>query len=113
MGAILPEPTNRKSTRVRRNQKHYTYTDGWRKRRSEERVRKTVIELKNGKSCGPEGVYAEMLKHGTDKLIKMLTWVINRCVNGEEVPQQWKVAYNSSVHKKEAKKIVLTIGAFQ
>ena len=53
---------------------------------SEERLRKAVRELKNGKSCGPEGVYTEMLKHGTDKLIKMLTWVINRCLNGEETP---------------------------
>jgi len=57
-----------------------------------------VRELKNGKSWGPEGVYIEMLKHGTDKLITMLTWVINRCLNGEEVPQQWKVADISSIH---------------
>ena len=71
---------------------------------SEERVRKAVRELKNGKSYGPEGVYTEMLKHGTDKLIKMLTWVINRCLNGEETPQQWKVAYISSIHKKGSKK---------
>jgi len=71
---------------------------------SEERVRKAVRELKNGKSCGPEGVYAEILKHGTDKLIKMLTWVINRCLNGEEDLQQWKVAYISSIHKKGSKK---------
>ena len=35
---------------------------------SEESARKA--ELKNGKLCGAEGVYAEMLKHGTDKLIK-------------------------------------------
>ena len=70
---------------------------------SEERVRKAVRELKNGKSCGPEGVYAEMLKHGTDKFIPMLTWVINRCLNGK-VPQQWKVAYISSIHKKGSKK---------
>jgi len=70
----------------------------------EERVRKAVRELKNGKSCGPEGVYAEMLKHGTDKLIKMLTWVINRCLNGEETPRQWKIAYISSIHKKGSKK---------
>ena len=69
-------------------------------------------ELKNGKSCRPEVVYAEMLKHGTDKLITMFTWVINRYLNGEEVPQQWKVAYISSIRKKEAKKIVLTIRAF-
>jgi hypothetical protein len=63
-----------------------------------------VREIKNGKSCGPEGVYAEMLKHGTDKLITMLTWTINRCLNGEEVPQQWKVAYISSIHKNGSKK---------
>jgi hypothetical protein len=71
---------------------------------SEERVRKAARELKNGKSCGPEGVYAEMLKHGTDKLITMLTWIINSCLNGEEIPQQWKDAYISSVHKKGSKK---------
>jgi len=68
---------------------------------SEERVRKPVRELKNGKSCGREGVYVEMLKHGTDKLIKLLTCVINRCINGEETLQQWKVAYMSSIHKKD------------
>jgi len=45
-----------------------------------------------------------MLKHGTDEPIKMLTWVINRCLNGEEGPQQWKVAYISSIHKKGSKK---------
>ena len=77
--------------------------DGERVEVSEERVRKAVRELKNGKSCGPEGVYAEMLKHGTDKLIAMLTWLINRCLNEEEVPQQWKVAYISSIHKKGSK----------
>ena len=33
---------------------------------SEERARKAMRELKNGKSCGLEGVYMEMLKHGTD-----------------------------------------------
>jgi hypothetical protein len=79
----------------------------------EERVRKAVRELKNGKSCGPEGVYAEMLKHGTDKLITMLKWTINRCLNGEEVPQQWTVAYISPIHKKGSQKIVLTIAVFQ
>jgi len=45
-----------------------------------------------------------MLKHGTDKLIKMLTWVINRCLNGEQTPRQWKVAYISSIHKEGSKK---------
>jgi len=65
-----------------------TQMDGETVEVSEERIRKTVRELKNGKSCGPEGVYAEMLKHGTDKLIKILTWIINRYLNGEKTPQQ-------------------------
>ena len=36
--------------------------------------------------------------------IKMLTWVTNRCLNGKEILQQWKVAYISSIHKKGSKK---------
>ena len=80
-----------------------TETDGGILEVSEERVRKAARELKDGKSCGPEGVYAELIKHGTGKLIKMLTWVINRCLNGEEAPQQWKVAYVSPIHKKRSK----------
>jgi hypothetical protein len=71
MGAILPGPTYRKWTTVRRKQKYLNYTDGCRNSRCEERVRKAVRELKNGKSCGPEGVYVEMLKHGTDKSADM------------------------------------------
>jgi hypothetical protein len=46
-------------------------------------------------------VYVEMLKHGTDKLITMLIWVVNRCLNGEEVPQQWKVAYINTQKRKQ------------
>jgi len=46
--------------------KHFPYTDGEIVEISEENVRKAVREIKNGKSCGPEGVYAELLKHGTD-----------------------------------------------
>ena len=71
---------------------------------SEKRESKAVRELKNGKSCGPRGVYIETLKHGTDKLMKRLSWVINRCLNGEEAPQQWKVAYILSIHKKGSNK---------
>jgi hypothetical protein len=65
-----------------------TQTDGEIVEVSEEKVRKALRELKNGKSRGSEGVYAKLLEHGTDKVIKMLTWVINRCLNGEEAPQQ-------------------------
>lgn len=35
------------------------------------------MELKSGKACGPEGMYAELLKNGTDKLFRMLMKIIN------------------------------------
>ena len=38
-----------------------TQTEGEKVEVSEERVRKAMREIKNWKSCGPEGVYAEML----------------------------------------------------
>jgi len=114
MGAILLGATYRKSTRVRRKQSiSPTQTDGEIVEASEERLRKAVRELKNGKSCGPEGVYAELLKHGTDKLINILTWVINRYLNVEEAPLHWKLLTFHQYTTKEAKKIVLTTGAFQ
>jgi hypothetical protein len=47
-----------------------TETDGEIVEVSEERIRKAVREIKSGKSCGPEGVHIDLLKHGRDKLIK-------------------------------------------
>ena len=62
--------------------------------------------------CGPEGVHAEMLKHGTNKLIKMLTWVIDAYME-KKLRNNGKLLTFHQYTKKEAKKIVLTIGAFQ
>ena len=105
MGAILTGPTGRKSTGVRRNQKYFTYIDGRRNSRREERARKGVRELKNRKSCGPEEVCAEMLKHGTDILKKELTWIINRWLNGEKICSNEKLHSLHKYTKKEAKSL--------
>lgn len=40
-------------------------------------VWKAVMELKSDKACGPEGMYVELLKNGTDKLFRMLMKIIN------------------------------------
>jgi hypothetical protein len=58
---------------------------------------------KNGKSCGPEGVYIEMLKHGTDKLITMLTWVINRCLMEKKFHNNGKLLTFHQYTKKGSK----------
>lgn len=74
--------------------------EGERVKIDENTVKEAIKKLKNGKSCGPEGVYAELLKNGTDKLVGALTRMFNECINGQRVPKEWKMAYISSIHKK-------------
>lgn len=65
-----------------------------------ETVKKAAISLKSGKASGPEDIYAEMLNNGTNKIYNNLTFIINKCLNGHPVPEQLKIAYNSSIYKK-------------
>lgn len=67
-------------------------------------IKKAIMCLKNGRACGPEGIYAELLKYGTEKLYQMLSNIFIQCLNGHPVPDQWKVAYITSIHKKGSKK---------
>ncbi|XP_030757305.1 uncharacterized protein LOC115883134, partial [Sitophilus oryzae] len=61
-------------------------------------------EIYNGRACGPEGVYAELIKSGSEKLFRMLTNIVNQCLNGHPVPEEWKKAYISSIYKKGSSK---------
>ncbi|KAL3271908.1 hypothetical protein HHI36_022378 [Cryptolaemus montrouzieri] len=49
-----------------------------------ETVKETITNLKNGRASGPEGVPAELLKNGTEKLYRILTKVMNECLNGRK-----------------------------
>ena len=45
------------------------------------------MKMENEKSCGPEGIYAELLKSETSKLYRTLTRIINECLNSHETPR--------------------------
>lgn len=49
----------------------------------ENTIREAIKKLKNGKSCGPEGVYAELLKSDTNKLVRAITRMFKECINGQ------------------------------
>ncbi|KAH1008987.1 hypothetical protein HUJ04_001416 [Dendroctonus ponderosae] len=66
---------------------------------SEKTVKETVKNLKSGQASGSEGIYSEMLKFGTEKLFRSITTIISKCLNGHPVPQDWKTAFISSIHK--------------
>lgn len=66
-------------------------------------VKRSIMNLKNGKASG-EGIYAEMLKNGTQKLFNNLTFIINECLNGHPILESWKMTYISSIYKKGDKR---------
>lgn len=70
----------------------------------ETELRRALQRAKNKKSPGPGGIPTELLKYGSDKLIRMLTKLYERCINGEDVPQEWRTCYISPIHKKGSKK---------
>ena len=43
---------------------------------------------------------AELLKSGTKKLCELLREIFERCLNGKEFPNDWKIGRISAIHKK-------------
>lgn len=65
-----------------------------------EEVAAALTKAKNGKAPGPGGITMELLKAGGEKTLLVLTDVVNRVLAGEELPEDLKVGYLSSVYKK-------------
>lgn len=66
-------------------------------------VKNICRSLKNGKSPGPGNIPPELIKYGTEKLFKHLTVLFQNCLNGMEIPEEWKTSYMSTIHKKGSK----------
>lgn len=66
-----------------------------------EEVQKSVREMKGGKSSGPGGIPAELIKHATTRVFEILAYIFNRCLfYHDELPEDWKVGYLTPIHKK-------------
>jgi hypothetical protein len=46
----------------------------------------------------------ELIKCDGQKLLEMITILLNKIINWEKVPEEWKVAIITSIHKKEDKR---------
>ena len=60
--------------------------------------------MKNGRAAGPGDIPIELIKSGGQKLLAMITILLNKIINGEKVPEEWKVAIITSIHKKGDKR---------
>jgi len=63
-----------------------------------------IKSLKSNTSCGVGEVPAELLKSGTGKLYELLRQIFERCLNGDEIPNDWKVGHISAIYKKKEKR---------
>lgn len=61
--------------------------------------------LKNNKSAGENGIPAEVVKYGGQKLQSKITKLIQKIWRDEEMPDKWKVSLLCPVHKKGDKSI--------
>jgi len=68
-------------------------------------IKKCLKAMKNGKSPGPGGIAVELLKSAPEIALENLADIFNRClIHEEEIPQEWKIAHLTSIHKKGSKK---------
>ncbi|KAJ4451419.1 hypothetical protein ANN_02881 [Periplaneta americana] len=68
---------------------------------SEEEVREALKKSKIGKASGPGGVTAELWEYGPPLLVRLITKMLNQILEGDEIPEDWKISYISAIHKKK------------
>ena len=60
---------------------------------------------KTGKSAGPGNIPIELIKYGPDILLEIVANIFNKCLlHGDDIPEDWNIAYISSIYKKGDKK---------
>jgi helix-turn-helix protein len=63
-------------------------------------VYRAVKGMKNNKAAGPGGLQIELIKNAPSGVYEILARIYNKCLQGEETPQEWKKAYITSIYKK-------------
>jgi len=63
-------------------------------------VSRTVKGMKNGKAAGPGGLQIELVKTAPTAVHVVLARLFNKCLQGENIPQDLEKAYITSIYKK-------------
>ena len=67
-------------------------------------VKQGIRRMKNGRAADPGDIPIELINSGRWKLLEMITVLLNKFKNSEKVPEEWKVAIITSIHKKGDKR---------
>ena len=75
-------------------------------------VSEQIRKLDITKSAGPDNINARVLKELHDVVIELLTLLFNNSLNQGMVPQEWKKALVTPIHKKGNKKLASNYSAW-
>jgi len=67
-------------------------------------VKQAIMRMKTRRAAGLGDIPIELIKSGGQKLLEMITILCNKIINGGKVPEEWKVAIITSIHKKGDKR---------
>jgi hypothetical protein len=67
-------------------------------------VKHAIMRMKTRRAAVPRDIPIEFIKSGDQKLLEMITMLLNKIINGEEVPEEWKVAIITLIHTRRDKR---------
>lgn len=63
-------------------------------------VKEVTKTFKTKKAPGPGGITIELIKYAPDIMYDLLAKLFNRCLRGEEIPDEWNMGYITNIHKQ-------------
>lgn len=63
-------------------------------------MKRTIKDLKNKKSSGPDTIANKLIQYVTSKLLNILSVIFERAINGETLSRKWTTAYIIFIFKK-------------
>ena len=70
-----------------------------------EEVERQLNKMKNGKSCGPDGIPTEALKHLGDWGVRQLTKIFNAILQSGKMPDEWRESTITPIYNKKTREI--------
>ena len=69
-----------------------------------------ITKLKSEKSTGPNGWPIEVIKQCSQQISIPLSIIFNKSFQSGVLPQDWKVAYITPIHKKGSRNVACNYG---
>jgi len=63
-------------------------------------VKHAIMRMKTGTAAVPGYIPIELIKSGGQKLLEMIIILLNKIINEEKVPEYWRFAIITSIHKR-------------